>query len=724
MREGAKPRDGGRSSHFERRQHFTKQVWLMVLLGWLMLVGHARAALQFDVYLGYDGMVREVNWFPAAFEIFNDGPAFNGVIELTNEQSGKGQARRVLVELPTNTRKRIVIPVFASAGKYAQWKAVLYDDKEKKRAEVKNLTTRRDINWNGILVGAITRSFGGQPVMPELGKGHKDEGLEVARLDPNLLPDSPIPLEGLQTIYLNTERALEISAPQAAALVSWLHAGGHLIVGVEQPGDLSGLPWLVPLMPVRFGGSQAVAAGRELENFAWTGWGVNLQNYQSTGKKREANPEFYETKLPVFQATLSDGNIMASAGSLPLVVQADRGRGKVTVLTFSPEREPFRSWKGRHWFWAQLSGVPAVWFTDTENQNQYYNHTSIDGPIGAMIDSKQVRKLPVSWLLLLLAVYLVVIGPLDQWWLKKINRQMLTWITFPCYVVGFSLLIYWIGFLLRAGESEWNEVHLVDVTSYGGKVDLRGRTYASCYSPSNAKYPVGVDVPHATFRGEFQGSWSSPQELSRTEVTQLGKGFTAELFVPVWTSQLYVSDWLDQGVEPLGVTLSKSASNYTIRLENKLKEPVQNAWLVIDQRVYELPRLGPGEGRQVTFAINSGQSLGQFVQQNTANFSMAASRRKDAFGDSRSNFLPNPPIHLAAASFLKELPSVNNNQPYQQRGEFILPGGFDLSEGLKQGQACVLAWAGGYSPIAALNKFESRRTSRDTLFRVMVPAPQ
>jgi len=48
-------------------------------------------------------------------------------------------------------------------------------------------------------------------------------------------------------------------------------------------------------------------------------------------------------------------------------------------------------------------------------------------------------------LLLLLIVYLVVIGPLDQFWLKKIGKPMLTWITFPCYVVMFSLLIYFIG---------------------------------------------------------------------------------------------------------------------------------------------------------------------------------------------------------------------------------------------------------------------------------------
>ena len=48
-----------------------------------------------------------------------------------------------------------------------------------------------------------------------------------------------------------------------------------------------------------------------------------------------------------------------------------------------------------------------------------------------MVDSKQIRKLPIGWLLLLLLAYLVVIGPLDQYWLKKINKQMLTWITFP-----------------------------------------------------------------------------------------------------------------------------------------------------------------------------------------------------------------------------------------------------------------------------------------------------
>ena len=120
----------------------------------------------------------------------------------------------------------------------------------------------------------------------------------------------------------------------------------------------------------------------------------------------------------------------------PLAVDGLRGRGRITVLTFSPEREPFLSWKNRNWFWSKLADIPASAFLDP-NAMVMANRLSSDGIFRAMIETKQVRKLPLGWLLALLVAYLLVIGPLDQYWLKKINRQMLTWVTFPCYVVLF-----------------------------------------------------------------------------------------------------------------------------------------------------------------------------------------------------------------------------------------------------------------------------------------------
>src|SRR2546421_12233827 len=84
---------------------------------------------------------------------------------------------------------------------------------------------------------------------------------------------------------------------------------------------------------------------------------------------------------------------------------------------------------------------------------------------------------------------------------------MLTWLTFPAYVACFSVLIYLIGYKLRAGETEWNELHLVDIMPIGEQADWRGRTYASVYSPGNAKYKLASDQPFAALRGEFLGNY-------------------------------------------------------------------------------------------------------------------------------------------------------------------------------------------------------------------------
>src|SRR5205809_7323721 len=122
---------------------------------------------------------------------------------------------------------------------------------------------------------------------------------------------------------------------------------------------------------------------------------------------------------------IRDGEVLLAQQGTPLIVSAKRGRGQITVLLFSPEREPFRSWKNRDWFWAKLGRVPASWFGSA--QLIAYGGPRVDGVFGAMIASRQVRKLPVQWLLLLLVAYPPVSGALDLLRLKRSHGQMLTW---------------------------------------------------------------------------------------------------------------------------------------------------------------------------------------------------------------------------------------------------------------------------------------------------------
>src|SRR3954453_3263798 len=69
-------------------------VWL-ILIGSIASVG---AAVRFDVFLGYDGILPEASWFPVSFEVQNDGPSFTGVVEISPGQFDQGQSRLTTVD--------------------------------------------------------------------------------------------------------------------------------------------------------------------------------------------------------------------------------------------------------------------------------------------------------------------------------------------------------------------------------------------------------------------------------------------------------------------------------------------------------------------------------------------------------------------------------------------------------------------------------------------------
>ena len=211
----------------------------------------AKAALQFDVHVGYEGNIHEASWFPIVCEIFNDGPSFNALIEVSGGQYGSEQVREVPVELPTNTRKRIVIPMFASGGRFntSDWNGRLLSTSGKVIQERRNIQTKM-VAWESTLMGALPRNFGGSPTFPEPKQARTEMKPEVARFTVDQFPDNPITLEGLNAIYLNSEKAPDLKVTQVTALLGWVRAGGHLIVSAEQISDVNGTPWLKQFLPM------------------------------------------------------------------------------------------------------------------------------------------------------------------------------------------------------------------------------------------------------------------------------------------------------------------------------------------------------------------------------------------------------------------------------------------------------------------------------------------
>ncbi|MDX1953515.1 MAG: hypothetical protein SFY81_15175, partial [Verrucomicrobiota bacterium] len=650
-------------------------------------------------------------------------PSFNAVIELSSGLFGNEQVRKIPVELPTNTRKRIIIPVF-SPGRYdSQWNARLRDFSGKVRQEVLNVSTK-SLAWESRLMGALPRTFSGIPTLPQIKPSSKELQPQVARFQPDHFPDNPIALDGLDLLYINSEKAIELSVNQVGAILGWVRGGGHLVLVVEQLNDVNSTPWLQQFLPMELTAisnhkidqavDQWLRSPRESKKEVIplvVGGAMDEQDY-SVYSSLSTDSAFNNAEMPVATGSLRDGTPVISVDGVPLVVRAPRGRGWITLLTFSPEREPFRSWKNRGHFWARTLGVPTRWLSS--NDMNYSQRLSSDGVFGALIDSRQVKKLPIEWLLLLLIIYLIVIGPFDRWWLQKINRQMLTWITFPSYVVLFSLLIYFIGYKLRAGNTEWNELQFVDILPRGDRADLRGRTFTSVYSSENASYPLASEAIPSSLRGESH-QYGAGREANRASIQHVGNGFNAEIYVPVWTSLFYAQDWYKSENRPFHAEVSQKEDGYLVKMENFLDRPLTEIRIMLDEVVFEVGTLAPSEKKEILLKTSMGNPLRIFVQQNGAYFQRAVDTRNNSFGDNSSGRLENRPLTSAVISFISFLNEGSSST------KFIFPAGLDLTSQVLRGDAAVLAWDAGHAYTQPLNQFTPPVMKRDSLLRLVIP---
>src|SRR5215207_7437922 len=108
--------------------------WALWLAALLACAAPVRAQLIFDVFVGHgiglaDSTVTEASWFPVTCEIQNDGPSFNAIVEFSGGQYANGQTRRIVVELPTHTKKRVTVPLYCTSRYRTTVDARLHNEK-------------------------------------------------------------------------------------------------------------------------------------------------------------------------------------------------------------------------------------------------------------------------------------------------------------------------------------------------------------------------------------------------------------------------------------------------------------------------------------------------------------------------------------------------------------------------------------------------------------------
>src|SRR5262249_2537850 len=111
----------------------------------------------------------------------------------------------------------------------------------------------------------------------------------------------------------------------------------------------------------------------------------------------------------------------------PLALQGSFGQGRVTVFAFDLDKSPFVDWNKRAGFWENLVNFAGYTLPPLNEKLERYGSTKYD-EFGASLQGsldyfEGVPVVSFGWVALFILIYIILIGPVDYLFLKKVLRR-------------------------------------------------------------------------------------------------------------------------------------------------------------------------------------------------------------------------------------------------------------------------------------------------------------
>jgi hypothetical protein len=490
-------------------------------------------------------------------------------------------------------------------------------------------------------------------VKDESNRLNGDLVMVVAMSVPDGLPGRWYGYDAADAVVIDTNDrdVMDALAQRGQALKTWVRNGGHLVVSVGANWQQVSDSILADMLPAAIRGRTQLDDLGTLESFAGS-----TKPVSKVGGQRAT-----VTRLEDWEAR---GGKALDSTATPLIVRGPYGFGRVTLIALDVDQKPFASWEDRPLFWMKALDLRrpdesgGADGTGPAGPRTLYqsNATDLSTLLRQSLDQFQgVRLVPFGWVAFFIFLYILLIGPGDYLFLKKVVKRMeFTWITFPLIVLSVSLLAYAAAYMVKGTELLVNKIDVVDIDQEPGL--LRGSTWFTVFSPQNRDYDVAV-VPQPLDRDSTDRLSPAPKRLpegsdlllswfgvpesifggmnSSGRLGLSGAGYSYAPFgadqapdrpealkhvrVPIWSTRSFTARWSAQAVKAVDADLQVVGTDrLSGTVTNLLDQPMRNTILAFGKQVYhDLGTIEPGASVQVE--LKSDRTLVGYLSNETQN---------------------------------------------------------------------------------------------------------
>lgn len=544
-------------------------VWGLLIAIWPVAAG-AEERLTLDMEAGWQGEYKGA-FVPIQVNVTNRGA--NVTADVTVEPSEKARSNSDIAVAPI-PKRTVELPAGATRSFTLVAPANLArpDTKILLRSGQKVLASTpfigRPIGNNTTSTGVLTDQAQAVAEWDQLlGRGAQNKNMRIYPLNIAAFPEQWIEWSGLDLIIVHAFNKVKFTPKQINVLQQWIANGGTLLV--NDGGSLTSSKELDRLLPVTVGTEVAkVQAKSELARFG----------------------PMVEQPVTVKQSTLKpDGLLIAQNGSLPLLAKKEVGNGQVVYAGMNLLAPELRQWTAETFLWVREWGV--------RDGNQRLNDIKNVGTDHlwemkeALKHFPQLQPIRISHFVVWFAIYLLFVGPLALYFLRKRGRMEWAWLVLPTAGLAMTGAVYLYGIHIRGDAVLVHNLGFV-TTDRTGYAHVKG--ISALLSQERNDYEVEAD-------GMIWPETSETYSVQEKEKTELSSGAVNRIRfenVSQWSMRAWNFDHV--------VSLGGDLSGYAIYKEgvwegevtNRTRYPLKRVAVMIGTSSQQVGALQPHESKR------------------------------------------------------------------------------------------------------------------------------
>lgn len=375
-------------------------------------------------------------------------------------------------------------------------------------------------------------------------------------------------MDNFAMIVVSDTETLQLTPAQQENLARWVESGGLLVVG-------GGRGWQ----------KNQAAVPRSLLPFIPTGTVETSSLSLLTDQVKLVNSTGIRFLLTAGNVVPSQGHILLEAAEGPLLISGSYGRGQVIYSTLNLEDPPFNNTLNFENIWSYIIGLNRERLFRTAGQPEHWGFSQLVSSL-ALGNADLVFLSPFK-LFSGLLLYILLVGPISYFILKRRQKWEWSWFTVPALAIIFTGTIYAAGSSGRQTELTHYQVNIYDIYQ-GNQASVV--SYSGLFIPRRGSLSLSTDCPVlAAGKGAVLTGGSEPGDTG----IQLPNP-------PLWSIQrLYARDNIALD-GPIELTASADQSGGTITVTNRSGVDLFDSYARLGDAWFKTGPLTAGQSKTVS----------------------------------------------------------------------------------------------------------------------------